>query len=298
VAKQAGTLLSQLAQVAVLVTSTGCMLPAPSSRGDAGIHQDDACLFLPKQLGNNLDLPQLFPSHAWPLVSPDYASCCSGVTAQQWMGLMQALGVQTSFPVGQQTVELTWKQLMLDVQYAAWKDAVDRMDDSVRYVFTDWHWHSLQRLLDSIASDADPVRRTEQLRNLSRVVSGLWQTLQASGHLQCGYSVRSVASKGTKAAGKETATSDNRSNGSSDSAPQQRRKKAAVGSDGISAAGSSKLKGLSAGAATWQPGKQKLPSSVLQCLQSWAWVLASDGKAHPPNKLFFRQQAWWLRMAH
>jgi hypothetical protein len=293
--KQAGTLLAQLAQVAVLVTSTGRVLQVPSSRGDAaaGTLQDDSCLFLPKHLGSNLDLPQLFPSHAWPLVSPDYASCCSGVTAQQWMAFMQALGVQTFLPVGQQTVELTWKQLMVDAQYAAWRDAVDRMDDSVRYVFNDWHWRNLQRLLDSIASDADPVRRTEQLRNLSRVVSGLWQSLVAAGHLQCGYSVRSVvASKDAKAAGKPSKGSDLGVSSSSDSAPQQqRRRHAAGGPDGISAAaGSSKVKGLSAGAAAWQPGKQKLPSSVLTGLQSWSWVLASDGKAHPPTKLFFRQQ--------
>jgi hypothetical protein len=68
---------------------------------------------------------------------------------------------------------------------------------------------------------------------------------------------------------------------------QRRRKKAAESSEGSD---SSKLKSLSAAAPSWQPGRQKLPSSVLQSLRTWEWMLASDGKPHAPTELFARQQ--------
>jgi hypothetical protein len=245
---------------------------------------DEQCLFLPKQLGNQLDLQQLFPAHAWDLVSPAYANCCQGVATQQWLALMQALGVQTFLPVRQRTVELTWKQLMLEQQHASWKDAVDKLDDSVRYVFTDWHWDDLQLLLQSIAGDADAVRRTEQYRQLSRVIAEQWQALQASGQLHCSYSVRTVAAP-SAAAAPTGAFTVGKSDGSSPA--QQRKKKSGAASEG---ADSSKSKSLSAAASAWQPGKRKLPSSVLQGLRSWPWVLASDGKPHAPTELFASQQ--------
>jgi hypothetical protein len=290
-----GTLLSQLAHVAVLVTSAGHLVLARSSSGGsaAGASSagaDEQCLFLPKQLGNSLDLPKLFPAHPWTLVSPDYATCCVGISAVQWQTLMQVLGVQAFLPIRQQTVELTWKQLMVQQQYATWKDAIDRMDDSVRYVFTDVHWRDLQRLLDSIAGDTDAVRRTEQYRSLSRVVATQWEALKASGHLHCSYNIRTVAvqSSGASAAaagGKGTRQSDECTN---DGPAQQRRLKKAA--DSSEPSDSSKLKSLSAAAASWQPGWQKLPSSVLQGLQTWEWMLASDGKPHAPTELFARQQ--------
>jgi hypothetical protein len=247
---------------------------------------DGQCLFLPKQLGNQLDLQQLFPAHAWDLVSPAYANCCQGVATQQWLALMQALGVQTFLPVRQRTIELTWKQLMLEQQHMAWKDAVDKLDDSVRYVFTDWHWDDLQLLLQSIAGDADAVRRTEQYRQLSRVIAEQWQALQTSRQLHCSYSVRTVAVAAPSAAAAPTGgftvgKSDERS------PAQRRKKKAAAASEG---ADSSKSKSLSAAASAWQPGKRKLPSSVLQSLRNWPWVLASDGKPHAPTELFASQQ--------
>jgi hypothetical protein len=199
---------------------------------------------------------------------------------------MQALGVHAFLPVRQQTVELTWKQLMMQQQYAAWKDAIDRMDDSDRYVFTDWHWPDLQRLLDSIAGDTDAVRRTEQYRSLSRVVAGQWEALKASGHLHCSYNIRTVAVQGSTATGGED--SRHSDEGTDEGPAQQRRsKKAAESSE---ASNSSKLKSLSAAAPSWQPGRQKLPSSVLQGLQTWEWTLASDGKPHAPTELFARQQ--------
>lgn len=296
-AGKAGSLMSQLAHVAVLVSSTGHAVLAPSCAAKAAAAaaadaQDDGELYLPKQLSNSLDLTQLFPAHRWQLVSPDYASCCSGVDPQQWSLLMQALGVQTFLPVRQQTVELTWKQLMVGGAHAAWRTAVERMDDSVRYVFSDWQWSSLQRLLDSIAGDADVVRRTQQYRSLSSVVAGLWQGLQASGQLQCSYSLRTGVPATSAAANGGGAKSSQAGADGADSAvdPQQqrRRKKAAACTD----TGAGSKPGLSAGAASWQPGRQslKLPSSVLLGLQSWPWMLASDGKAHPPTDLFARQQ--------
>ena len=292
-----GTLLAQLAQVAVLVTSTGHAALAPScasskgcssaaATGTAASGKDTAEavaeLYLPKQLGNTLDLPQLFPAHPWVLISADYASCCATISMQQWSLLLQELGVQTFLPVLQQTLDLTWKQLMMEQRYTAWRDAVERMDDSVKYSFNDWHWRGLQRLLSSIEADTDAVRRTRQYRNLSSVVAGQWQALQSSGQLQCSYSVRSVDPSAAKPE-KASAAANSEEAGPT----KQRRKKAAEAED---VAGSNKAKLLSVGAASWQPGKQRLPSSVLLGLQAWSWVLASDGLAHPPSDLFARQQ--------
>lgn len=299
-----GTLLSQIMHVAVLVTSSGSAVLAPCSAHSAGAEStaastagqpEELCLFLPKQLGNTLDLPQLFPAHSWALVSPEYTSCCSGINPQQWLTLMQALGVQTFLPVRQQTVELTWKQLMMDKQHAAWKDAIDRMDDSVRYAFTDWHWRHLQTLLSSIASDTNAVRRTEQYRSLSRVVAGQWESLKASGHLYCSYNIRTVSAQAAGTAGSASGKQDHSSSteGSASHAQQRRKKKAADSNEG---ADSSKLR-LSAAAASWQPGKQELPSSVLQGLRTWEWMLASDGKPHAPHELFVRQPVSWCSCA-
>lgn len=255
-AGKAGSLLSQLVHMAVLVSSTGHAVLAPScaAKAAAAAAADGGELYLPKQLGNPLDLLQLFPAHGWQPVSPDYVSCCSSVEPQPWSSLMQALGVQTFLPVRQQTVDLTWKQLMVGGEHAAWRGAVVRMDDSVRYVFSDWQWSSLQRLLDSIAGHADAVRCTQQYRSLSSVVAGLWQGLQASRQLQCSYSLRTVVP-----ATKSSQAGADGSGGAVDPLQQRRRKKAAAGAD----SGSGSKPVLSAGAASWQPGRQELETPQL-----------------------------------
>lgn len=290
---QSSSLLGQLARVAVLVTNTGHAALAPccdskrglhssSNSGNSSAQEEEHDLFLPKQLGNQLDLPQLFPAYPWTLVSSNYASCCASVDAQQWSLLMQAFGVKLFLPVRQDTVELTWKQLMVERRFAAWRDAVV-MDNSVRYDFVDWNWRSLQRLLSSIAADADPIRREKQYRSLASVVAAQWPLMQASGQLHCSYSMRRVepeVKKGAKPAAEAfTVVGDA-------SSSQRKRRKAAEPAD----AEGGKAKGLSAGAASWQPGRQKLPSSVMLGLQTWEWLLASDGKAHTPTELFARQQ--------
>lgn len=136
------------------------------------------------------------------------------------------------------------------------------------------------------------MRRTEQYRSLSRVVAGQWEALKASGQLHCSYNIRTVAARGSAASaaadGKDSGHSDE---GTSESPAQQRRRKKAAESE---ASDSSKLKSLSAAAPSWQPGRQKLPSSVLQGLRTWEWMLASDGKPHAPTELFARQQVTGL----
>jgi hypothetical protein len=101
-------LLQQLAQVAVLVTASGqarlaCSSSSSSNAQGSDLEDDidDGILYLPKQLGNALDLTSTFPAYPWTLLDPGYAAACpvAVIPAEKWAQLFKALGVQQFLPL-------------------------------------------------------------------------------------------------------------------------------------------------------------------------------------------------------
>lgn len=270
------SLLSRLAHTAVIVTAAGdarlvkTYRSSSSSNSSAGGsssssvgHAATDVLYLPKQLGNPLDLQATFPAYDWTLVNPAYAATCLAlVSADKWCQLFQALGVQQFLPLQQVSHELTWKQLLTDRQWQHWTAAAEQLETNVRYVIQDWQLPCFEQLLADIQADSNAASRQKQLRVLCSMMVGLWPKLKAARQLEATYHI-------TTASRNAAANKDCSSSG-----------------DSSSTAGGGTSKGLSAAAASWRPGTRRLPSSVLLLLQHSAWLLASDGSAHVPSDLF------------
>jgi hypothetical protein len=243
---------------------------------------DDEVLYLPKQLGNALDLTVTFPGYAWTMLDPSYAASCPAavIPPSKWAQLFTALGVQHFLPLRQQTLQLSWRELLTNPRFEAWKGAVQQgqIGPDVLYVIQDWHLPALETLLRGRKSEEVSVKRKQQLEALCGVVSGMWPDWRVAGQLEATYAITTVKKR----------QSDPPAAASSSSATSSvlgSRKLAASGA-AASSGSCSNSTALSAAAGSWQPGSSKLPSSLLLCLQETPWLLASSGAPHAPCDLF------------
>jgi hypothetical protein len=149
------SLIERIRRVAVAVTTAGQpirlhLLTSQQLAAAATTHlaqQGQAAeVYLPKALGNAYDLPDLFPTYPWAMVSSKYATSCSkglqggdskgtggtiaGVTVKHWGLLFRALGVLQWLPVKPQQHSLGWKELMLE--HKDWMGALGQLDQDRR----------------------------------------------------------------------------------------------------------------------------------------------------------------------
>lgn len=245
------TLLSQLAAVAVVVTSTGQLQLTSAGSNSASSSSDgatcDSTLYLPHQLGNALDLQATFPGFSWTVISPAYANVCPAVvTADKWCQLFQALGVQQFLPVQQISHQLTWQQLLTDAKLQHWKKAAEQLANDAVYVIQDWDITGFDRLLSGILSEQDAGRKQKQLCALGSVMAQSWPQLKDARQLEAMYNITTVEHTSSSCSASQHVGSSRKSSSSS----------------------------LSAAAASWRPGSNSLPSSLLLQLQRPAWLLA------------------------